>query len=165
MPAIKSRSQHYIFKAADKNEITEFAAKILIKENVEFDLDTLDKYISVGYPDIRKIVNLIQQNCISGQLLNQATEVEAWDYKFALLDLISEDKWTEARVLACANVPGAEWEDVYRFLYENLDKSSSGKSFKLKVTIASALHLIAAATTWRSSGSGNSIVSINSSYP
>ena len=122
-PTIRSRSQHYIFKSADKNEITEFAAKILIEENIEFDLETLDKYISVGYPDIRKIVNLIQQNCISGQLLNQAAEVEAGDYKFALLDLISEDKWAEARALACANVPGAEWEGVYRFLYENLEKS------------------------------------------
>ena len=123
LPAIKSRSQHYTFKAADKNEITEFTAKILIEEDIEFDLDTLDKYVSVGYPDIRKIVNLIQQNCISGHLLNQATEVEAGDYKFALLDLIAADKWAEARALACANVPGAEWEGVYRFLYENLEKS------------------------------------------
>ena len=123
MPAISSRAQHYTFKAADKNEITEFAAKILISEGVEFELDTLDKYVAVGYPDIRKIVNLLQQNCISGQLLNQAAEVEAGDYKFALLELIGKDDWLGARKLACANVPGEEWVAVYRFFYENLHKS------------------------------------------
>jgi hypothetical protein len=56
--------------------------------------------------------------------MNQAAEVEAGDYKFALLDLIGADKWDDARALACANVSAEEWEDVYRFLYENLDKSA-----------------------------------------
>ena len=123
MPAIKSRSQHFTFKAADRNEIAEFAAKILISEDIEFDIDKLDRYVSVGYPDIRKIINLLQQNSISGHLLNQAAEVEAGDYKFALLDLIGSDKWNDARLLACANVSTEEWDDVYRCLYENLDQS------------------------------------------
>jgi len=144
MPAIKSRAQHYRFKAADKNEIAEFGAKILISEGVEFDLDKLDKYVAVGYPDIRKIVNLLQQNSIGGQLLNQAAVAEAGDYRFALLELIGEDKWNDARKLACTNVSDDEWDGVYRFLYENLDKS---KKFSNKenwdagiVTIANHLY-------------------------
>jgi len=144
MPAIKSRAQHYRFKAADKNEIAEFGAKILISEGVEFDLDKLDKYVAVGYPDIRKIVNLLQQNSIGGQLLNQASVAEAGDYRFALLELIGEDKWNDARKLACTNVSDDEWDGVYRFLYENLDKS---KKFSNKenwdagiVTIANHLY-------------------------
>jgi len=123
IPPIKSRSQHYRFKAPDKNGIAEFAAKILIAEKVEFDLDRLDKYVAVGYPDIRKIVNLLQQNSPSGSLLNHATEIEAGDYKFQLLDLIGEDKWQDARMLLCANVPAEDWESIYRFLYENIRKS------------------------------------------
>lgn len=123
LPPIVSRTQHYMFKAADANEITEFCAKILIAEEIEFDLDTLDKYVSVGYPDIRKIINLLQQNSIAGRLLNQTAEAEVGDYKFTLLDLIGQDKWFEARKLTCGTVPGEEWEAVYRFLYENLDKS------------------------------------------
>ncbi len=123
MPAIKSRTQHYRFKAADKNEIAEFGAKILIGEGIEFDIEKLDKYVAVGYPDIRKIVNLLQQNSISGHLLNQAAVAEAGDYRFALLDLIGADKWNDARLLACANVSAEEWDSVYKFLYENLDKS------------------------------------------
>jgi len=55
-----------------------------------------------------------------------------------------EDKWNEARKLACTNVSDDEWDGVYRFLYENLDKS---KKFSNKenwdagiVTIANHLY-------------------------
>jgi DNA polymerase III delta prime subunit len=127
MPAIKSRAQHYRFKAGNKNEIAEFCAKILINEGIEFDLDKLDKYVAFGYPDIRKIINLLQQNSVSGHLMNPQSEAEAGDYKFALLDLIAADKWNDARILACGNVSSEEWDGVYRFLYENLDKSEKFK--------------------------------------
>jgi len=123
MPAIKSRSQQFRFKSADKNDIAEFTAKILLKEKIKFTIDLLDKYIAVGYPDIRKVVNLLQQNSINGNLQSLVTQAEAGDYKFKLLDLIGKDDWSGARTLACGNVAAEEWEDLYRFLYENLDKS------------------------------------------
>jgi len=123
IPAIKSRTQQYRFKAADRDEITEFTAKILLSEKVKFNIDLLDKYIAVGYPDIRKIINLLQQNNINNILQPLHTATEAGDYKFKLLDMLALDDWTGARSLACANVAPEDWEDLYRFLYENLDKS------------------------------------------
>lgn len=128
MPAIRSRSQHYRFKSTDKDEIAEFCAKILISEDVKFTIEQLDSYIAVGYPDIRKIVNLLQQNTMSGQLLTAKSEGEIGDYKFELLDLIGVDNWTQARKICCASVAHEEWEDVYRFLYENLDKAKKFKN-------------------------------------
>ncbi len=83
----------------------------------------LDKYIAVGYPDIRKIINLLQQNSIDGVLQDITSKSEEGDYKFKLLDMINIDDWSAARNLACANVATEEWEDLYRFLYENLNKS------------------------------------------
>jgi DNA polymerase III delta prime subunit len=123
MPAIKSRSQQFRFKSGDRDEITEYAARILLTEKVKFGIDLLDKYIAVGYPDIRKIINLLQQNSISGILQPLISKSESGDYKFKLLDLLNIDDWTGARTLACGNVATEEWEDLYRFLYENLDKS------------------------------------------
>ena len=123
MPAIKSRSQQFRFKAADRDEVTEFAAKILLSEKVKFNIELLDKYVAVGYPDIRKIINLLQQNSIDGVLQPLVSQAEAGDYKFKLLDMINIDDWDGARKLACANVASEEWDDLYRFLYENLDKS------------------------------------------
>lgn len=132
LPAIKSRSQQYRFKSADRDEIAEYTAKILIKEKIKFGIDLLDKYIAVGYPDIRKIINLVQQNSIDGALQSAAMEAEAGDYKFKLLDLIDSDDWVQARALACSNVATEEWEDLYRFLYENLHTSKKFNKEKNK---------------------------------
>lgn len=140
MPAIKSRVQQFRFKAADRDEITEYTAKILLSEKIKFTIDLLDKYIAVGYPDIRKIINLLQQNSIGGTLQSLTSKAEAGDYKFKLLDMISCDEWTLARSLVCANVVAEEWEDLYRFLYENLDKS---KKFSKKDNWEAGMVIIA----------------------
>lgn len=123
IPAIKSRCQEFIFKTPDVNDVVELTARILMSEKVKFDIDLLDKYVSIGYPDIRKIINKLQQNSINGKLLPLQTAKEAGDYKFELLDLIESGNWTDARKVACENVASEEWDDVYRFLYENLHKS------------------------------------------
>lgn len=123
IPAVKSRCQHYRFKKHDINEVTEATAKILLQESIKFDLDLLDKYVRVGYPDIRKIINLLQQNSHGGSLMVMASEGEAGDYKFELLDMIEKDDWFGARKLTCGEVASEEWEGVYKFLYENLHKA------------------------------------------
>jgi replication factor C small subunit len=124
IPAIKSRCQHFHFGKPDKDQVTEFAAKVLMAEKAKFTLDQLDGYIAVGYPDIRKIINLLQQNTIEGKLA-PLTDTQTADYKFALLDLIESGDWLQARKLVCEQVTAEEWEDVYRFLYENLYRAPS----------------------------------------
>ena len=123
IPPIKSRCQHFHFKAADKNDIAEYLINILAQEEVRFDLNLLDKYIAYGYPDIRKIVNMLQQNAVDGKLQIPKFEGTASDYKFKLIDLLERDKWLDARKLVCGNVTSDEWEDVYRFLYENVARA------------------------------------------
>lgn len=123
IPAIKSRTQHFRFKAADKNDITEHLAIILSREEVKFDLDTLDKVVSVGYPDIRKMINMCQQYTTDHVLTVSDSQTENGDYKLELLGCVETDDWQRARVLCCGNVMPEEWEDVYRFLYENLHQS------------------------------------------
>lgn len=142
-PAIRSRCQHFRFKAMDKDDIAEYAAKILLAEDVKFSLDELYEFISVGYPDIRKIIHSIQQNVFDGQL--QKTELDAeGDYKFEMLDLLQQDDWVSIRTLLCNNVSTEEWEGVYRFLYENLDKCkkfSENSSKKDSAIVIIAEHL------------------------
>lgn len=117
---IRSRCQEFFFKAADCNDVTETMVTILASERILFDLDLLDKYVTHGYPDIRKIINMLQQNAVNGELLPPHLSGEVGDYKFKLVDLVESDKWVDARKLVCANVSDDEWESVYRFLYENI---------------------------------------------
>lgn len=123
IPAIKSRCHHFRFKSANKDIITEHVATILIKEKVKFDIRTLDKIVSIGYPDIRKIINLLQQYTHENVLQPPIAQGEVGDYKFELIDLIQLDKWNKIRKIVCENVSGEEWEDLYRFLYENLHRA------------------------------------------
>ena len=121
---IKSRCQQFRFSKGDKDQITEYIATILIKEKIKWDIDLVDKYVATGYPDVRKIVNLIQQNSNDGVLGELHSEGNDGDYKFEILDLISGDNWAKIRKICCANISSGEWEDLYRFLYDNLYKST-----------------------------------------
>ncbi|MGI0076385.1 MAG: AAA family ATPase [Nitrosopumilaceae archaeon] len=127
IPAVRSRCQEFTFKALDKEKILEYVVDMLDAEKIRFDLAVLKKYVDVAYPDIRKTVNLLQQNSINGVLVDVAGQTGASDYKFQLLDLLEQDKWIEIRKLVCENVTGEEWEDMYRFLYDNLKNT---KKFK-----------------------------------
>lgn len=141
IPAIRSRCQHHRFKTANKDDIAEYAVKILANEHVTFDLDLIDEYIAAYYPDIRAIVNALQQNTIDGELHKpSATSGGAGDYKFDLIEHIETDDWLAARKLACGSVAAEEWEDVYRFLYDNIDKAPK---FKLKEKYESGIVIIA----------------------
>lgn len=145
MPAIRSRFQEILFKSPDINDITEYCATVLVKEQIDFDLETLDKYIAVGFPDVRKIINTLQLQTVGGKLLPPTFNgAQAGDWKFKLLDLIEADQWAESRKLVCGNVVADEWEDLYRFLYENIDKCPkfkvSAKWEQAIVTIAEYLY-------------------------
>ena len=129
IPPIKSRTQEFKFQKHDVDDITEMMAGILIKEKIKFDLKLLDEYVRVAYPDVRKIINLLQQHSKSGVLLKLKDADGSGEYKIALLDYLQKDDWQGARQLLCAQVSESdEWEEVYKFLYENLSQTKKFSS-------------------------------------
>jgi len=121
IPALHSRCQGFHVERTDQTEFTARVATILVEENVEFDLDTLDAYVKVTYPDLRKCINLVQQNVQEGKLgaANAGDSGEA-DWKFDMVSLFTAGKITEARKLLCGKLRAEEMEEVYRWLYDNL---------------------------------------------
>lgn len=128
IPPIKSRCQHLQFKPADKNDIAEYCVTILAAERISFDLNQLDKYVACGYPDVRKIVNMMQQHTINKELQEPQTQGSAGDWRFELLNFVERDRWVDARQLVCSNIIAEEWTDLYRFLYENLNRAPKFKN-------------------------------------
>jgi replication factor C small subunit len=122
IPAIHSRCQGFHVEKTDQTEFTARAATILVEENVEFDLDTLDLYVKVTYPDLRKCLQMLQQNAQDCKLVspNQGDAGSA-DWKFDMVELFKAGKITEARKMLCGKLRAEEMEDVYRWLYDNLD--------------------------------------------
>lgn len=122
IPAIHSRCQGFHIEKIDQTEFTARAATILVEEGVEFDLDTLDMYVKVTYPDLRKCINLLQQNT-RDKILHRPAQSDAGqaDWRFDMIDLFKAGKITEARRLLCGKLRAEEFEDVYRFVYDNLE--------------------------------------------
>jgi replication factor C small subunit len=120
VPALHSRCQQFHFTKLDQTEFTARAATILVEENIEFDLDVLDNYVSVAYPDLRKCINLLQQNS-ADNILKAPTKEDSGnlEWKFQMIDLFKEGKITEARKLICGKLRAEEIEDVFRWLYDN----------------------------------------------
>lgn len=121
MPAIHSRCQHIHFDKLDKTEYTARVAEILLAENISFDLDVLDSYVKAYYPDLRKCINTVQLNSSSGTLIGTRSDSTTADYRLQMADLFKQGKVQEARQLICSQVQPEEIDDIYRWLYTNLE--------------------------------------------
>jgi DNA polymerase III delta prime subunit len=122
IPALHSRCQGFHIERTDITEYTARVATILVEENIDFDLDTLDLYVKMAYPDLRKCINLVQQNVQDNKLStpNQGDSGEA-DWKFDMVKLFKARKIPEARKLLCGKLRAEEMEEVYTWLYNNAD--------------------------------------------
>ena len=122
IPAIHSRCQGFHIASIDKTEFTARAAEILISEGVIPEIDVLDTYVKATYPDLRKCINTLQMNSSNGELLApNSTERESSDWKLEMVGLFKQNKITEARKMLCGRLKVEEMEEVYRWLYENVE--------------------------------------------
>ena len=121
IPAIHSRCQQMHFASIDQTEFTARVATILVEENMEFDLDTLDTYVKVTYPDLRKCINFVQQNCQDDRLVGaKESDAGTADYRIQMVELFKARKITEARKLICSQARPEEMDEIYRWLYDNV---------------------------------------------
>lgn len=122
IPAIHSRCQGFHIEKTDQVEFTARVATILMSENIDFDLDTLDTYVKATYPDLRKCINSVQMNSLSGKLVAVSSGDSAQaDYKIEMVDLFKAGKIDTARKLLCAQARPEEMEEIYRWLYDNVE--------------------------------------------
>jgi DNA polymerase III delta prime subunit len=122
IPALHSRCQGFHVDKTDQTEFTARVATILVTENVEFDLDTLDTYVKLTYPDLRKCINQVQQNTTDGRLVSPTADNEAGsDYKIEMIELFKQGNIQGARKLICGRIRPEEIEELYTWMYQNID--------------------------------------------
>ena len=122
VPPIKSRVQEFHITNQDQTDFTARVAEILIAEDIEFDLETIDSYVRATYPDLRKTIQSVQQNITGGKLVTPDSEDDlATDWRLQMVSLFRAKKHREARTLICQKATPDEFEDLFKFLYRNLD--------------------------------------------
>jgi DNA polymerase III delta prime subunit len=141
LPAIQSRCEQgrIHITETDVTEFTARAATVLVNEGIEFDLDTLDRYVKASYPDQRRCLHMLQKNSQSGKLAVLNTVVsEVKDWKLDAVDLFKSNNIREARQLICAQATTEDMDSVYRWMYDNLDIWSDDQDKQDKAILAIA---------------------------
>jgi DNA polymerase III delta prime subunit len=120
-PPLRSRFSEFQFVAPSRDDILVRSAEILEAENIMFELDDLEKTVAAGYPDFRKIIQLLESNSIGGTLKIDGGGA-AHDWKLELLPLLETGDLKGCRKLVCETATQAELVEVFRFLYDNLHR-------------------------------------------
>ena len=137
IPALHSRCQGFHIETIDKNEFTARVAQILIEEKVDPELDILDTYVKATYPDLRKCINMVQMNSKDGKLYApDKSDKGQQDYRLEMVDLFKKGKILDARKLVCSQARPEEVEDIFRWLYDNLELISKDDDQQDKAILA-----------------------------
>jgi replication factor C small subunit len=125
IPALReSRCHKFHIAKPDRTEYTARAATVLVTEGIEFDLDTLDSYVRVSYPDLRKCLNQLQVNSSTGKLLAPQSQGNS-EHELLLeaTTLFKSGKIIEGRqqLMQYIALYPTRIEDTYKWMYDNLD--------------------------------------------
>jgi DNA polymerase III delta prime subunit len=144
IPALKSRCHEVHIAKTDITEFTARAATVLVSENIEFDLDVLDTYVRATYPDLRKCLNQLQVNSNTGKLIS-VTENGSSEEQLLVkaVEFFKNKKIQDGRqqLLEYISLYPTRIEDVYRWMYDNLDLwgNTNEKKDQAIVTIRNGL--------------------------
>jgi replication factor C small subunit len=134
IPALReSRCYKFHIAKPDMTDFTARAATVLITENIDFDLDDLDTYVRGCYPDLRKCLNQLQQNSTTGKLGKpQSTGSGEDELLMAAAEQFKAGKVLEGRqqLMQYIAMYPTRLEDVYRWMYDNLDLWGSAQEKK-----------------------------------
>ena len=111
----------------DTNEFTARIAEILIENQVKFELDTLDSFVRATYPDLRKTINSVQMAVVDNKLEQPESSDVDTGWRIKMVELFKAKQIREARKLIIANCRADEYEEMYRWLYKNVELFSDNE--------------------------------------
>ena len=126
---LQSRCQTIKVIPPTKKEVAVHLASICDKESISYDPNAIGKIVNKFYPDLRKMLNTIQTSNIKNKLTLDDSLLVSTSYLSAILTELSKDKpkFNSIRqIIADSNID--DFEEVFRFLYENADKYLPGKA-------------------------------------
>jgi replication factor C small subunit len=119
--AIKSRCQEYAFESLDKKTMMRAAAKILVAEKIKAKgTKILAEYVDLAYPDMRKLIQMLEQGSRTGELLPPEEPTDSLMTMVEIADVLENDGWLEARNRLAGKLNEDDFVPAYRFLYEHL---------------------------------------------
>jgi DNA polymerase III delta prime subunit len=134
---LQSRCQVLKITPPSKKEVAQHISIILEQEDIEYTVADLALVVNKHYPDIRKILNTCQVNNVEGTLKIDKTVLASNSYKDGVLKELKSPTKSSFKnirqILADSNLD--DFEEIYRFLYDNLDEYGNNDLTKAMIVI------------------------------
>tara|TARA_R110000803_G_scaffold37800_4_gene81618 strand:- start:2960 stop:3874 length:915 start_codon:yes stop_codon:yes gene_type:complete len=123
---LQSRCQVLKVIPPSKPDVARHIAWILDEEKVEFKIEDIGTIVNQFYPDLRKCLNTIQLSTQTDKLVIDKSVLVSSNYMTQVLkELLGKKSWRGIRqIIADANVQ--DFEELYRYLYDNASKFAPG---------------------------------------
>ena len=133
---LQSRCQVLKIVPPSKGDVAKHIAWVLGEENTSFVIGDIKTIVNQYYPDLRKCLNTIQLSTQDGKLTIDKSVLVSSNYMTQVLKELSNAKplWREIRqTIANANVQ--DFEELYRYLYDNASTYANGREGMVAVYI------------------------------
>ena len=138
---IQSRCQVFGVTPPHKSNVAKRLNDILKEESIGLETNNLPNIVAIvnsTYPDIRRGINALQRQIVDGELVIDKASMLQADWMTDVLDeLKGSMKFNTIRKIV-ADSQVKTFEELYRFLFENIDEFASAKVSNCIVIIAEA---------------------------
>ncbi len=135
---IQSRCQVFGITPPSRKEVAVRLGNICNKENIELNTDALVQIVNSTYPDIRRSINALQRQVVDGRIVIDKQSMLESNYMVKILEELKGNKSfnTIRNIIAKSQVKS--FEDLYRFLYDNIDDFAPNNIAKVILIISDA---------------------------
>ena len=134
---LQSRCQVLKITPPSKKEVAQHVSIILDKEDITYTIEDLVLVVNKHYPDVRKILNTCQVNAVDSTLKIDKAILSSNSYKDGILKELKSPTKSSFKnirqILADSNLD--DFEEIYRFLYDNLDEYGNNDLTKAMIVI------------------------------
>ena len=136
---IQSRCQTFKIVPPTKKEVAVHITGICDKENIGYEIPSIGKLVNKYYPDIRKMLNTVQASTVDGHLQLDDSLLISSSYMSSVLDELKQSNYKNIRqIIADSGVD--DYEELYRFLYENASEYMPNKEGTAAILINEHLY-------------------------
>lgn len=141
---LMSRSQVFKLEPPLMKDVAVYVKNILDKENIKYSMPDIASVTKDFYPDVRKIVNFLQQSSTSGTLKLVANQSKNVDLKNKIIIALKNCKtnpkaFNDIRQLV--NDSGIKmFEELYTELYDRAEEFAPGKEINVIIEVSESIY-------------------------
>ena len=138
---IQSRCQTLKIIPPSKGEIAKHIAWILGEENITFELDDLKTIVNQFYPDLRKMLNVVQSSTVDNVLKVDKTVIVSNNYMDKMMKELQQKKpsWRTLRQTIIDSGVN-DFEEFYRYLFDNVGEYAPGREGSVSIILNEHLY-------------------------